>query len=326
MTKEELEVLKKITEIFFPNAAKEMSKLKNDSALLIHYTSAENALNIIKSQSLWLRNSRTMNDWSEVEHGYKLLRNYLHADDFNKLNKFKSALNGIGKNMGERVINTFDSFLNATFHETYIASLSKLQDDEVLDGRLSMWRAYGSDVLGVAIIFKTPPRGSATPLNIVLNPVAYADDAFIANELNQVIDNIFREAEFLSGLQQDYYMLKLGYMTLLMSAVSLKHPGFKEENEWRLIYSPQQFQSAHVDLKTTSIRGMPQKIYTFNFKNKPESQINGVSFPELFDSIIITESAYNSTIIGALKDELLLAGVDDVDSKIRVSSIPYRKN
>jgi hypothetical protein len=43
----------------------------------VHYTSAEAALNIIKSKRIWMRNTTCMSDYREVQHGFEILNRFL---------------------------------------------------------------------------------------------------------------------------------------------------------------------------------------------------------------------------------------------------------
>jgi hypothetical protein len=45
----------------------------------VHYSSAENIFKIISSKTMWLRNTRGMADYSEVELGYGMLHNVFPA-------------------------------------------------------------------------------------------------------------------------------------------------------------------------------------------------------------------------------------------------------
>jgi hypothetical protein len=43
-------------------------------------------------------------------------------------------------------------------------------------------------------------------------------------------------------------------------SVSLKHPGFYEEREWRIIYFPEMERSSVIEEAVASVRGVPQII------------------------------------------------------------------
>jgi hypothetical protein len=55
--------------ILYQHSNRRIVGLKRSGCKFAHYTSAENALNILAGRSLWLRNAAVMNDHSEIEHG-----------------------------------------------------------------------------------------------------------------------------------------------------------------------------------------------------------------------------------------------------------------
>ena len=59
-------------------------------ARFVHYTSAENALKIIQSKRLWLRNTLCMSDFREVQHGFDILQRFFGVPE--KKEAFKAAL------------------------------------------------------------------------------------------------------------------------------------------------------------------------------------------------------------------------------------------
>ena len=62
-----------LANVLFGYALSRTSDLARDNLKLAHYTSAENALNIISGQTMWLRNAAVMNDHSEIEHGRAII-------------------------------------------------------------------------------------------------------------------------------------------------------------------------------------------------------------------------------------------------------------
>lgn len=64
-----------LADVLFGYALSRTTELGTKNLKLAHYTSAENALNIINGETMWLRNAGVMNDHSEIEHG----RGILHA-------------------------------------------------------------------------------------------------------------------------------------------------------------------------------------------------------------------------------------------------------
>jgi hypothetical protein len=58
---------------------------------------------------------------------------------------------------------------------TFIASISEHEHDEDINGRLSMWRAYGHPSAKAAVVLNIPfePHGATKGLNLMLSPVYY---------------------------------------------------------------------------------------------------------------------------------------------------------
>jgi hypothetical protein len=80
----------RLEKILMPHMSENKAKLEASGNKFIHYTSAENSLNILNSQRLWLRNPSCMNDYMEISHGYQMLLNFF--SDVEKKNKFTLAI------------------------------------------------------------------------------------------------------------------------------------------------------------------------------------------------------------------------------------------
>src|ERR1700682_2764112 len=76
-TPEQWEVFYRLAGIFTPYATKRALELypgRQGTAKFAHYTTADAAMKIIQSKRFWMRNAVCMADYSEVTHGYELLR------------------------------------------------------------------------------------------------------------------------------------------------------------------------------------------------------------------------------------------------------------
>src|ERR1700742_3802814 len=67
-------LVQKLNEIFFPHFWEKRLSLKESDRRLVHYTSAENALRILTDKAIVLRSTVCMNDYSEVQHGHRLVQ------------------------------------------------------------------------------------------------------------------------------------------------------------------------------------------------------------------------------------------------------------
>jgi hypothetical protein len=151
----EFQTLRKLWGIFMPYATARRAKLGR----VVHYTSAENAMQIILTKTIWMRNTRCMADYREVEHGYEMLVEFFREpkrrDPFYKA--FKEGRAGVE----EEAVQLFNQWWNSIRFNTYIASISEHDDSEDTHGRLSMWRAFGGIPTRAAIVMKPPAQNAA---------------------------------------------------------------------------------------------------------------------------------------------------------------------
>src|SRR5262245_18580599 len=96
-----------------------------------------------------MRNTTTMNDYMEVEHGFECLNAAYKAV---LGNSFNAALDGCFPSLAEDVTNSFNAWLPGICSDTYVTCVSEHSPVEDQHGRLSMWRAYGGQA-GVALVF-----------------------------------------------------------------------------------------------------------------------------------------------------------------------------
>lgn len=309
--------------IFMSSAINQANRIKESGINFVHYTTAEAAVSIIKNNCIWLRNSLLMNDYSEVQHGLACLVFAWHSDSGERL---KAILDKIEPGMAEKFTSIFDAGINELMHETYILSISE-HGDEIEDkyGRLSMWRAYGSST-SVAVVFDHHPSLSPSDaLNAYTMPVFYGDRESYALEFEIIVNSIEKNLEFLINLNDDpTWILDTIIEAFKFSVLSTKHPGFREEREWRVIYSPMSQESERIIHDDVSISGIPQKIYKIPFVNYPEHGFTGATLPEALKRLIIGPISTPYPTYQLLYNLLESAQVSDVQEKITCSNLPIR--
>jgi hypothetical protein len=321
MDAREIETIKKQMKIFMPYAAGKLAQIRAERKRFVHYSSAENIFKIISSKTMWLRNTRCMADYSEVELGYDMLHHFFQQP----LNRdaFYNTVNACGQNLAEESIALFDQWWVDIRFNTYICSISEHEDNEDGHGRLSMWRAFGQSTSRAAIVMRMPDEGSAEGLHVMLSPVAYFGVAEVEEQLWNVIRNIAENRDYLVGLGRDRLKAMIFFM-LATGAVSIKHFGFLEEKEWRIIYLPRANPSKLITSSTEVVGGVPQLIHKIPLREDPGNDVAGVGIPALIDRIIIGPTVYAAPMNIAFIDALTAAGVTDAASRVVVSGIPIR--
>jgi hypothetical protein len=262
-----------------------------------------------------------MADYTEVELGFGMLQKFFHQD--HNLAAFYKALDACSPNLAQESIALFDEWWNDIRFNTYICSISEHEDSEDGHGRLSMWRAFGQSTSRAAMIMRAPPDVTAEGLRVMLSPVAYFGEADVERQLGNIIHNINQNCEYLTSLDRERIKSAIFY-TLVSAAVSIKHIGFHEEKEWRVICLPRANPSSVVTYSTEVIGGVPQIVHKIPLVESPAKDVIGVGIPELVDRIIIGPTVYAAPMYAAFIEALAKAGVQDAASRVVVSGIPIR--
>ncbi|APX67987.1 MULTISPECIES: DUF2971 domain-containing protein [unclassified Brucella] len=316
----------RLSSIFMPRAMKELKRfVEPNGPDFVHYTSAENFMNIfnVAAPSIWMRNAKCMNDVSEIEHG--LSRITLALSENNRLKRLKAALNGCHDQLGEYSIGYFNHHLNGFLSDTYITCVSEhdaVKEDDI--GRLSMWRAYGQGSIGIAIVLNKFPFLSETNyLEAFSSPVAYIGDRELGGDIETIISNIDLNREWLSSLPEFLVMSQVFNM-LKFGIICLKHKGFEEEKEWRVIHTPSVTTSS-LEQATVTVSGVPQRVFKIAFKDyTSERGAFDISPNSIVKRVIIGPSNYPGVIRDAVIDTLEKVGVMNAKERVVISDIPLR--
>ena len=209
----------------------------SSSRLLYHYTSAEALLGILQSGSLWATDIRFLNDTAEFSFAYRVLLRELH--------------NRAGRLRNERVRSIVQDELaeaaSRTNASAYVISFSEHGN------ALSQWRAYAPRD-GVAIGFH--PGALRSVEDFALSKCQYLSEDTVETSagrraLMELVDDVYESVRWTARLIQqearkkthteasrlEAQMEQTSMVTsqLIWTALKVKHGGFSEEREWRLI-------------------------------------------------------------------------------------------
>jgi hypothetical protein len=327
LTRELIELDIRLDGIFMPHTrAQRDAHYPNDKSGLpprfVHYTSAENALSIIRTKRLWMRNATCMADYREVQHGFDILARFF--SDKSRLDAFTKALDKCAMGAATEAINSFNRCWNDIREHSYISSISEHLATEDAHGRLSMWRAFGNNSARVALVMRLPAQsGGAIALNLMFSPVAYLTEAEVHGVMSEVVKNVESNSDFLAGINRAM-VVNYVFTMLLAGVTCLKHEGFGEEREWRAVYSPNRLPSALMESSTEVIAGVPQAVHKIPLDSKVSPVLSELDLVSMFDRLIIGPSQYSRAMHHAFTIALTDAGVADAGSKIVESRIPIR--
>ena len=308
-----------ISDIFLPGVISKRFEAFRNRTRFVHYTTADTAVSILRTKSVWLRNATAMNDYSELQYGISRVIDFFANPDGAP---FWQRLEDVHAGLAKEIKDLYDGWLNDLKYNTYMICVSEHLAAEDTNGRLSMWRAYGQPN-GVALILNASVfHNSSEVLRSYSHPVFYYSDDEVQN-LFQSIVSTFVSSRAWCALPRDE--LK-GHVHRMLETFSLglKHPGFGEELEWRVVHRPGQEESAHVPSSIQIIRGVPQRIHSIPLKALEDDSIPSLDLAELVDRIIVGPCQHPFLIRDALVEELSAAGVADANGKVVVSRIPLR--
>lgn len=330
-----------IGSLLFGYAERRMAQARRDGRRFVHYTSAEAAISIIEKGEVWLRNSSVMNDYSEIAHGELCLRYIFYGDNETKA-RSEQVLELVQPGLHAAVAAAFEESAGQRRAYTYLISISEhgdpnprpgLVDPEETYGRLSMWRAYGSGG-GVAFVFNQEPFFSpSNVLNAFTSPVFYGNPNDFGMEWERMLAGVEQNIDLIRQMEPNAFFNTLS-LAVHFASLTTKHPGFSEEREWRITYSPSPAdehmdddsfnRSSPLGREFRTINGLPQRIYKLPMRDYPEDGFTGATLPAMLNKVIIGPTQYPMVIADTLHMALSRAGVENVADKLIASHIPLR--
>lgn len=314
-----------IRNIFFHYELKRIEKIKKIGTRFSHYTSAEAAISIIKNKSIWMRNSNIMNDYLEVKYGEKILIEMWNESKAGK--RIKAALNEISPTIGHEITKSLNKYRSHRAYLTFITSISEhdiKNKNENTYGRLSMWRAYGGNQ-NVALIFNIIDLlEKENKLKLYASPVFYGEKADVYRQFEKIATNIENNISILKSVDKSE-IINSAIWKFHSAALSIKHPGFQEEKEWRIIYSPSIMRSPELKETVQTIYGVPQIIINLNIQDVIDNSDSKLALNDIIHEIIIGPTQNENIIIPAIALELKSWSINDAIYKIKTSNIPLRR-
>ncbi len=229
--------------------------------IIYHYCSIDTFMKIIENKSLWLSDTKKMNDFHETSWIKQFIDSQLAALDKSK-----------NKGLEELLKLHFDTNLNTP----YIACFSEEGD------LLSQWRGYADDGNGISIGFSRTDFGISEKLPSVdissINTIGLQKCIYDKEQQNNLVKFIFENINKTLDLYDASERLKkLSYL--------FKNHGFSEEKEWRIIHTPviKKNENGYIDpvghisdIKFRSLKNDITSYFIYNFKEKGNSLLKEV--------------------------------------------------
>ncbi len=193
---------------------------------VFHYTGNKGLLGIVQSTSLWGTDVRFLNDAKELQIALDAAREVVVRD-------LVKSPNAHAAQLGAEIL----AQLKVEPRPVYIFSLTENGDS------LSQWRGYCKDSSGYSIGFKYEELSNwCQRMGLTISKVLYGTQVY-SQALGQLASAYVEDLESYfpyfaeGGINAD---LLTGYASrfarrALQTAPLVKHSGFSEENEWRIV-------------------------------------------------------------------------------------------
>lgn len=306
-------------EVFLPDLLKDKNEFYCSVNDLAYYTRASTLFSILDNKEVWLRSTMCMNDYQEIRYtGDYIIRNFQHNNTI--YNRFIRVLGEIIPvkitDLQDFFANKLESIVGGLYVHTYIMCFTEHDDEIFPDGNLQMFNSYGRGH-GACLIFD---KNKLKELDLPIYKVHYSNKRNIDEKIIQLLNRLEEKAEELRGIDVKMIInyLQLFFINLIATT---KHPGFRQENEWRLIINDKllRYDENFTNAKNEKVRcvnDIPQIIKTL--------KLDG--YENLLKKIIL-EPRYTMTAEALAISKMLKASwnIDNPADIIRVSEIPIRR-
>jgi len=190
-----------------------------------------------------------------------------------------------------------------------------------------MWRGYGANGHGAAIVFDTDNISESADSPLILAKVQYASTHERLDWIDQKLD-VFSDLLKAADVPQDKFYIPVHSLLdrFKMFALFSKHDGFKEEQEWRMVYLKDQ------DTNNKLANMLSYAVGEKGIEPKLKLKIGyiegiieeGNSIPHIVNKIILGPSISNTLTLMTIKRMLEKVGKSELIDRVVMSSTPFR--
>ena len=290
--------------------------------LIAHYTSLECFEQMLRTQEVWFSNPLFMNDLQEVRFGIEEAMHMFHDG---------AVLEACGTEerflkLSESLDHVYRAFADDEVLDTYIFCTSRHAPGKHDDGLLSMWRGYGGNGKGVAVVFDTKVLGDVPESPLIISRVVYASTEDRKGWLRELI------AKFAVLIAQEkpptdlmYLCAHVLFQRIKLFALFTKHDGFTEEEEWRVAYIRDRDTTASLHRMFSYSVGKQGVVPRLKLKIMP---IPGATGPDFSLSKVIHKIILGPGISGPLNRAVVARmlqhrGFPELKERLSGSTIPF---
>jgi hypothetical protein len=279
---------------------------------------------VLEGNQLWFSNPLLMNDLQEVRWGVLEGTRLALTDE-----GIAAACNSqeMLKLLQEFIERYLSEFEGDHALDTYIFCFCRHEPND-FDGLLSMWRGYGNQAGGVAVVLDTEKLAGEGDSTLALARVWYGSDE---ERIAWLTASFQRFAALLRETNPPDELLYIAAWALFerikLFAIFSKHNGFSEEQEWRAAYLPwrdtEQVYQAHFGYQVTPSGVHPKLKLPIDLI--PLEDGTECTLEKIVDRIILGPTVSSPLAAASLKRMLDLRHRPDLKQFVHASGIPFRR-
>lgn len=291
--------------------------------LVAHYCSITTLEAVVRNEQLWFSNPLFMNDYEELLFGLTYSRNRF-LQNTSVRNAFKTTERY--DKFRKQVLWIYDQFDKGLLFDIYIACFGE-HDPADNDGLLSMWRGYGADGSGAALVFNTAVLTEIPHSPLRMDPVTYGTTEERLAWIDRILER-FAELAAARDIPEDAFHVCAAelFERFLTLSVFTKHRGFREEKEWRVVYSrhydPNQVLTGMLGYFING--GVVEPKLKFKIAPLDGAAAGGVTLEQLVVKIILGPNGASVRSTMAVRRMLETLGKPALAERVVTSSTPYR--
>ena len=287
---------------------------------LFHYTSLNVLEKILSNNELWFSTPLNMNDKNEYYHVLKAFKKILL--DERRFDFEIDQKDGHSIKLREYILDNIEYLIEHADNNIFLFCFSEHKAEEQENGKLSMWRGYGDDGKGVSLGIDTAFINRENDQPFIFAKIEYMTEEKISNVLSEKIKisecfirkNNVTNSKILIDLS--HIMLR----RLLVAALFIKHIGFLEEQEWRVVYIKEfDKQNKFIESITYNLNGNNlYNIFKLDLKNTK------LKLEDIVYKIILGPDTNQDLLFSGAKTMFKKIKKENLITKIQKSNIPYR--